>query len=179
VFETILGLPAHVLVVHAAVVLTPLLVLVALGYAVVPPFRRVSGWAVVGLALVAPAVVYVARESGKAFRSRLQTRDRFPAQLAAKVTRHENYSTWLFYLIIALAVVSLLLVLVARTYRRRIEPPRSDGPGAASAPAPRKGGVLPVLQAILGLLVIGLAVASAYYIFKTGDSGARMTWEGQ
>src|SRR5438046_1621494 len=113
VFETILGLPAHVLVVHAAVVLTPLLVLVALGYAVVPPFRRVSGWAVVGLALAAPAVVYVARESGKAFRSRLQGKDRFPAQLAAKVTQPDNYSTSLLYLILALAMVPPLVLLVA------------------------------------------------------------------
>ena len=39
VFETFMGLPLHPLVIHAAVVLIPILVLVALGYALVPRLR--------------------------------------------------------------------------------------------------------------------------------------------
>ncbi|MGH3648434.1 MAG: DUF2231 domain-containing protein, partial [Micromonosporaceae bacterium] len=65
-FEEILGLPAHPLLVHAAVVLVPMLVLVGVGYGLIPPLRRKLDLVLVGLALVAPGDVYLARESGQA-----------------------------------------------------------------------------------------------------------------
>ncbi len=58
-FDQINGLPVHALVVHAAVVFVPLLVLGAIAYAVVPRWRPRVGWAVVLLAIAAPAAVFV------------------------------------------------------------------------------------------------------------------------
>ena len=52
-FDRISGLPAHPLIVHAAVVLVPLLALGAIVYAVVPPLRKHFRWAVGLLAIAA------------------------------------------------------------------------------------------------------------------------------
>jgi hypothetical protein len=32
------------------------------------------------------------------------------------------------------------------------------------------------VQVVFAVVVIGLAVASIYYVYRTGDSGARMAW---
>lgn len=64
-FKEILGLPAHVLVVHAVVVLVPLLALLSAAYVALPRFRARLDWAVAILAVVAPVSAFVAVESGR------------------------------------------------------------------------------------------------------------------
>ena len=48
-FDTIAGLPVHILVIHAVVAFAPLAALLAIGYAVRPAWRRVLRWPVVHL----------------------------------------------------------------------------------------------------------------------------------
>jgi uncharacterized membrane protein YqjE len=70
VFDTVAGLPVHALVVHAVVVLLPLMALVTIAVAVRPAWRGAAGFVVVADLLVVGAV-YVAKESGEKFQSRL------------------------------------------------------------------------------------------------------------
>ena len=63
-FETIFGLPVHVLVIHAVVVLMPLASLSVLVSAFWPRFRRWAGPLPLILSVVATALVPVATQSG-------------------------------------------------------------------------------------------------------------------
>jgi hypothetical protein len=61
------GLPVHVLVVHAAVVLTPLAALTAIVFAVVPRWRWLTRWPALVSGLVALGAVVAAKLSGDNF----------------------------------------------------------------------------------------------------------------
>jgi uncharacterized membrane protein len=154
VFETILGIPAHPLLIHAAVVFVPLLIVGALAYVLIPRLRGRIGWAVALLAIVGPLSALAAKLSGDAFRARLVTRHLASAQIISKVDQHRHFGTLTTIISAILGVVTLILVLV---------------------PAARQRGVL---QVILAVVTIGLGVATGYYIFRTGDTGAHIVWSG-
>jgi uncharacterized membrane protein len=159
VFEEIDGLPIHPLVVHAAVVLIPLLILGAVVYAVVPRVRAQLGWAVVLLAVVAPLAALFAKLSGEAFRQRLiddNILNSNSQELLDRVNDHGSLGTITLWFTIALGVASLLLVFVT-SWRGRGFP---------------KWGAI-----VLGVIVVALAVGSGYYVFWTGDYGARAVWQ--
>ncbi|MGL4174293.1 MAG: DUF2231 domain-containing protein [Actinomycetota bacterium] len=63
--DTINGLPVHILVVHAVVVLLPLAALGAIAIAVKPSWRHRYGFLVLALTVIATAAVPVAASSGK------------------------------------------------------------------------------------------------------------------
>ena len=67
-FDQFNGLPLHPLVVHAAVVFVPLLVVTAILYGVVPQLRSRIGWVAALLAVAAPTAALVAMLSGRAFK---------------------------------------------------------------------------------------------------------------
>lgn len=168
-WEEISGLPLHPLAVHAPLVLVPLLIVVAVGYAVIPPIRQRLAWALVALAVLAPVAVLVARLSGDAFRSRLAARDQLPAELAVRVDQHAGSSLTLLWLVIALALVCIGMVALAAGTRPR---PRSD-----SEPAARRSGAV-VVWGLAAVAVLALSAGAGWYLVETGDSGARMVWEG-
>ncbi|MER6831099.1 DUF2231 domain-containing protein [Streptosporangium sp. NPDC000563] len=150
-FDEILGLPLHPLVVHAAVVLTPLLAVLATVYALAPRTRPVLTWAVVGLAPVVPVSVFVARESGEALEE-----GRFASaggRLAELITEHANLSVPLLLVSLALGVASAALVHVTRRDR--------FGRTAELA---------------LSALTVVLAVVTIYYVVRSGHSGAVAVW---
>ena len=64
-----MGLPAHALIVHAAVVFVPLAVVSAIVYAVLPASRRYLWWVVLGLGVVAPLTAWAARLSGNEYKA--------------------------------------------------------------------------------------------------------------
>jgi len=146
-----MGLPLHPLVLHAAVVFVPLLVLAALAYALVPRLRGRITWVTVLLALVTPFIVLVAKLSGDAFRIRLANKG-IPNDILVKVDGHRHFGTLTLYVTIALAVAALVLVLLRNAGR-------------------------PV-QILMSVVTIVLAGAAAYYVYRTGDSGARIVWNG-
>lgn len=154
------GLPIHPLIVHAAVVFVPLLVLGAALYAVAPRLRSRLGWAVTLLAVVAPGATLIAKLSGDRFERRLVERDILTedsGELVERINDHQSLGNMTLWFTIALGVTSLLLVFM--TSRR--------------APAIPKWGTI-----VLGVIVIGLAAASGYYLFWTGEYGARAVWDG-
>ncbi len=150
-FDEIFGLPAHPLIIHAAVVLTPLLAVLSIAYAVLPRFRPKLGWAVVLTALGSPGAVFAAKESGEAFKERL-----FTGQTPAVVTEHESFANPLLFSTAGLAVAALLLVYFTR----------ARGEGDAT------GGSSRALAMIFSAAAVVLAVVVGYYAVRAGHTGA-------
>jgi len=65
VIDTVLGLPLHPLVVHAVVVLLPLMALITVVVAARPRWRAIAAWPVVAANLVVLAFAVLAKESGE------------------------------------------------------------------------------------------------------------------
>lgn len=71
VFDTVLGLPVHALVVHGAVVLLPLMAVITAVVACVPRWRAHAAWLVTVIDAGMVAMTVVARQSGQALQTRL------------------------------------------------------------------------------------------------------------
>jgi uncharacterized membrane protein len=154
VFDQVNGLPVHALVLHAAVVFVPLLALGAIVYALVPPWRTKTGWAVLLLAVITPLTTLVAKLSGEKLYDRLVARGLKGPGLEI-LNGHMGYGTRTFWYSLALGVVSLVVVL-------------SNW---------RQPGLLPrVVDIVLRVVMVVLALISGYYVYRTGDSGATAVW---
>lgn len=107
VFDTIFGLPVHALVVHAVVVLLPLMAVLSIVVALRSRWRAVATtWVVAGNAVVL-VLAYVARESGEKLRARLQL-------TGGQIETHERYGTWLPWVALALLLATALLWIAVR-----------------------------------------------------------------
>ncbi|MEV4809702.1 DUF2231 domain-containing protein [Micromonospora avicenniae] len=155
-FEQILGLPVHVLVVHAVVVFVPLLALLAVAYIVLPRWRRRLDWAVAILAVLAPVTAFFAVESGEALEDALVARG-FQGPILDQIFEHSRYGDILFRIVVALGIVVLLL-LVATSGHRRVP----------KLPA--------LVTPVLSVAVVGLSIAALIYVWLTGHSGAETVW---
>jgi hypothetical protein len=113
-----------------------------------------------------PAASFVARQSGLALRERLIRNGTSDAGVLAQIQQHNDFGDLAFYSSLALGVVMLALVAV-QVMRTR----RADDGGSS--------GGLTVLSVILMVATIAAAGVTAYYVFKTGDTGAKMTWNGR
>ncbi|ATO17877.1 hypothetical protein CO540_15990 [Micromonospora sp. WMMA2032] len=157
-FREVNGLPGHVLVIHAAVVLVPLLALLTVAYGVLPRWRPRLDWAVGALAVVTPIVTWVATESGEELEEALESRG-YPAEGLQKIHEHSEYGETLLWFTLGLAVVALLLLLVTSRFTRDRNLPRW-------------------LPLALTAVAAVLAVFALVYVYLTGDSGAKMVWDG-
>jgi hypothetical protein len=165
VFEEIMGIPAHPLVVHAAVVFVPLLAVLAIAYALVPFVRPHIRWVLGLLALAAPLTAFGAKLSGDAFLKRLQSRDRVTPEFLPKLEEHQRFGTLTLYATIVLALLTLARVYVVAP---RVPAARAAGVGGSSR-------VLPLGLGALSLVAAGV---SLYDVVRTGDSGAKAVWTG-
>lgn len=71
VFDLVMGLPVHPLVVHAAVVLIPLAALAAIAMSVKPAISRKYGRVIISLAVVGQLSSIAAKQSGETLLERL------------------------------------------------------------------------------------------------------------
>ncbi|MFG2050883.1 DUF2231 domain-containing protein [Micromonospora sp. NPDC048935] len=165
-FEEFMGLPAHPLVLHAAVVFVPLLALLTVGYALVSPVRPHTRWVLGLLAVGAPVAALLAKLSGDAFFERMRAANRVTPEFAPKIEAHQEFGDITFWATLGLAVVALALV--------RLVPPRPAEAGAADDRRP--GQAMTVALQVLSVVAAGIVV---YYVIRTGDSGAKAVWEGQ
>jgi hypothetical protein len=170
VFETVFGIPAHPLIVHAAVVFVPLQILTAFAYAFVPFVRRSIVWLVIGLAVVGPVSVFLAKESGDAFKERLIRNGTAGPALLDQINAHNSYASTTVFASFALAALMVLLVLV-QMWRSR---PTTSAEEDKTDKRPAKSPI--VVAAVLTVAVLAVGATTGYYIFKTGDTGAHMVW---
>ncbi|HZM80247.1 MAG TPA: DUF2231 domain-containing protein [Candidatus Limnocylindrales bacterium] len=156
--DEILGLPAHPLIVHAAVVFGPLLAGVLIAYALVPPFRKYIAWAVVGLGVVAPAALWLARLSGDAFLERQRKAGAGP-EFAAQLQQHASFGENASVYGTALGVLAILLVVAVTAAGRR--------------PSTTGSQILTYGIAVLGIIAAGFTL---YYVIRAGHTGATNVW---
>lgn len=167
-FDEVFGLPAHPLLVHAAVVLTPLCALAAVVYAVLPRLHGRLAWAVVGLAVVTPPAVFAARQSGEAFKERLFAGGLPEGEFGRRILDHEGLAVPLLLSSLGLTVAVLLLVAVTARAGRGAGGGRGGGTAALTA-----------ATAALRVLVVAAALAALWYVVRIGHSGAEAVWSGR
>ena len=158
------GLPAHPLLVHAAVVLLPLAAVLAVVVAVVPRARPAYAWVAVVLAVVATGFVGLAQGSGEA----LEESVRETPVVEEHAESGESVLPWAAVMTAAIGALA-----VGDEWRRRSATARDGRPlGLPDAP----GWVRPALS-IVTLLVVLTAVGGTVQVIRVGHSGARATWE--
>ncbi|WP_377644804.1 DUF2231 domain-containing protein [Oryzobacter terrae] len=158
--DTIAGLPVHVLVIHAVVVLAPLAGLAAVLYAVRPAWRAVLRWPLLGLAAVSAAGATVAAASGEELEARLRGLGIGGATLEAIETHAERgelvrNTALVFVVLVALATLWLLAP---------AEPPDARARGGAA--------VAVVVAALVAVAGVGLVITT----FLAGHSGSTAVW---
>jgi hypothetical protein len=175
------GLPLHVLVVHAVVVLVPLAVLGTIVVAVWPAARRRYGWLVVGVTLVATAAIPIATDSGENLRDRLER--------SALIHAHAQLGDQLFLLVLPLLVVSAGMMGLELYRKRRAATSTAPGSGTATdstatdstatdstATVVAAPGWIRATGIVLSAAVVVFAVLSGVQVVRIGDSGARAAW---
>lgn len=207
--ETVRALPLHVLIVHAVVVLVPLVAVGTLLAALWPAVRRHFGALVVLGATAATALVPITTGSGENLKRRLGAE-----QL---VRDHSRWGGRMLPTMIVLLVSVLALVLIdvvrrtgqaAARQTPGAEEVRLDGPGSGSgntgtltagpaAPpltwldrwlgARAPAGLRTVAaqrtlihaERVLAVVAAVAALIALYVVFRTGESGARAVWGGR
>ena len=160
----IAGLPLHVLLVHAIVVLVPLLALLLVVIAAWPAARRVL-WlpALIGAAVLLPLGLATI-EAGKWLEVRVP-----PAPLIQEHTAiGESIVPWLVSLLVLAAVVAAWAVvelLSARNVGR-------------DEPAPPGRGIRIGVGAALTLAALVIAIGSTWTLVQIAEAGSRAVWEG-
>ena len=142
------GLPAHPLLVHAPIVLIPLVSVGAIALAVVPAWRSRFGWLLVGGATAALVSVQLAISSGEGLEPHVQR--------SAALHRHTEMADSLRPLALLLLVVIVALVVLDR--RRR------------------SGGIPTWLPMAVGLVVIAASAITTARLVQIGHNGARASW---
>lgn len=107
-FDTVWGLPVHVLVNHGVVVLLPLMAIITAAVAVVPRWRGPAAWPVAVIDAGMVALTFVARQSGEALQTRLGGQI---AQAHAALGRN------LIFFALAMFLASLVVAVTRRSQR--------------------------------------------------------------
>jgi uncharacterized membrane protein len=149
------GIPLHPLVVHAAVVFTPLAALAAVVFVLVAKWRELLRWPAAVLVVVAAGTDWVARITGRNLFSKLTAQGLHNKWLNI----HQQRANVLVWLVLGLAVVVVLAALTI---------PAGDRLARLQ--------VSPAVVLGLQVVVVGVAVASLVYVYLTGDAGARSIW---
>jgi uncharacterized membrane protein len=159
--ETILGLPAHPLLVHVAVALVPLAAVGVLVTAFWPAARAKLGWAIVVVAFLGLLGAFFSQESGEYLEERV-------AQTELLSDHTEIGETGV--VAAALVLIGALALAGFDTYARRTR--ARLGEKAASATRLRPAGI------VVGVVAAVLVVAGSVQIYRIGHSGAKATWDG-
>lgn len=162
-----MGLPVHVLVNHAVVVLVPVAALAAAAIALVPRWRSRYGPLVAVLATAAVATVPVAVSSGEWLQERLG----YPEE----GFRHGEVAEHTLWWTLPLWVLTVALVLLERLTASVGDDSRS-GPAADRRAGPA---VPPVVMLVLAGLVVVAAAAATYQVVRVGHLGTESVWQGR
>ncbi|MEI2775510.1 MAG: DUF2231 domain-containing protein [Tetrasphaera sp.] len=150
-FDVIIGLPVHPLIIHAVVVLGPLAALCLVAYAAVPRWRVGLRWPTLLLSAIAAGSAFVATESGEQLEHRV-------GEPGFDHAERGDLAAISLYVLFGVAVVVILIV--ARVARQ-----------VGSQPAPARGTVPAV---VLTVLAAGFAIVA---IMLAGHTGAKNVWE--
>ncbi len=159
------GLPLHVLLVHAMLVLTPLVCLALIVVSAWPAARRVLWIPVLIAAAVLLPLGLVTIEAGKWLQARVPEAPLIQEHTA----KGEGIIPWLIAILVVAVLVSAWAVIVLLARRRA-------GPdGAPQRPA---RGVRIAVGIVLTLASLAVAAGTTWTIVQIGESGSRAVWEG-
>lgn len=159
--STVNGLPAHVLLVHAVVVLLPLCALLLVLTAVWPAARQRLAGPNALLSLFVLALVPITTDAGEWLESRVTE-----TGLVEKHAELGDTAIW-----VALPVAAMAVAVWWRDREARV----GASVGGRTYLAPGSATVTKVI-AILAIVVAGAAI---FDIYRIGDSGARSAWQGE
>ena len=151
--DNLFGLPAHPIVIHAAVVLLPLAAIGTIVVACSASLRRRFAALVAVCAVASAVVVWMAQESGQ----HLQERVKETALVEQHTEEGESVLPW------ALGV-ALVAVAVAG-YDRFAKPRVGDDPAKQRLAA-----------AAMTVLAVVTGAGASYSVVKVGHSGAKAVW---
>ena len=144
------GLPVHALVIHAAVIFTPIAALLGFGL-LIPRWRMLLRWPLVASASLAFVSVWVSTISGKVLKKALG--DQLNGNVTGDlVARHQQLGQRLWLVLMIYLAVAVILALLL---------PRLANPHAGLA---------------FALIVAVLAVVVIVLVIQTGDAGAKARW---
>jgi hypothetical protein len=180
----IAGLPAHVLLIHAVVVLLPLAAGMLVAGAVWPAARRKFGFLTPALALVVLILVPITTNAGEWLRNRLPQ--------TSAIEKHVHLGQDLLPWAIGIFVVATAIWLLGRRYDlswrsapavEEADPAPVTGGGGSTATLtrpvanPRTLPRLPVwATAVAAVLAIGVSTGGVIQLYRIGDSGAKAVW---
>lgn len=159
--DTVNGLPAHVLLLHAVVVLLPIAALMTVLGAAWPAARRRLGVVTPALAFVVLVLCPITVKAGEWLQNRLD-----PKRTNAAIDRHASLGHNLLPWAIGIFLLALAVWLLDRRYTMTLRP-------APAAEAP-----LPVaVTAAVTVLAAVVAVGASVQLYRIGDSGAHAAWD--
>jgi hypothetical protein len=165
------GLPAHPLFVHVPVILIPTVSVGGLVLALRHSwFERHSGW-LCALTVFALAALNLTMNAGDALRGDLGLYGN--GTVANLISRHAHAAGVLRVFLIAFTAVFIVTVAIDRQSRAKV-----TGIGWIDAIAARALTALRSLEPLRVLLGL-LALGCLYFVFLTGDLGARAVWQGR
>jgi uncharacterized membrane protein len=147
---TIFGLPAHALLVHAIVVLAPLVAALEILCALWPAARRRLVWLVLVLAFAVVVLTPLTTSAGQ------WLYDQSTAH-APILETHAERAEWMIYFAIGLLVVAIAQAVQFWMESRSTEPKR-------------------VLAAVVAVLAVVVGVSTVVGVVRIGDAGAQAVW---
>lgn len=173
----IAGLPLHILIVHATVVIVPLAAILTVASALSIRVRAKFGIITPLLALIALILVPITQLAGQWLYDRIDQ--------TTQIQTHMNFGKIVLPWVAGMFLVSLMQWLF---YRLRVKHDHDDYPletnqgttkafQGKSKTKPRKGDrILAVMSAVLALI---FGFGSMMAIYQAGESGSRAVWEGR
>jgi uncharacterized membrane protein len=150
---TITGLPAHVLLVHAIVVLAPLTALLEILCAFWPAARRRFVWLVLTFATVNLVLTPLTTSAGQWLFDRL-------GNDSPILQTHKERGEWMIYFSVALMVVAIALAVLhwleGRSDKRRT-----------------------VATVVVAIVAVVVGVSSIVGVVRIGDAGSEAVWGRQ
>ncbi|HEY2831264.1 MAG TPA: DUF2231 domain-containing protein [Sporichthyaceae bacterium] len=150
-FDTFMGLPVHILILHATVVLVPLVSVITIAVFLWPAWRTKFAGPVAILNVVILATTFATVRSGLKFKDRF----RIMGDQSTPEYSHERWGKDLLWWVLALAIVAVLVYAVGRVPN-----------------------LPPFVGMGLGGVVAVLAVVSIVFTAVAGHTGAEASYKG-
>lgn len=147
---TISGIPAHALLVHAIVVLAPLVALLEILCGLWPAARRRLVWLVLALAAVTTVLTPITTEAGEWLKDQRSS-------VSPILQEHAERGDWMIYFSVALLVVAVALAVL------HVFESRSDTPRKAAT-------------AVVAVVALVVGVSSIVTVVRIGHTGAESVW---
>jgi predicted membrane protein DUF2231 len=161
VLTRINGLPAHVLLVHAVVVLVPLAALMVVLAAVWPAFRRRAGVAVPVMALVALVCIPLTTSAGEWLAQRVPS--------TPLLRKHTELGDTLLPWMVGVFAVAVATWAITWWLDRSA---RKEGAGEPS-------GRWRLVRIVVAVLALAVATGAVVQTYRIGDSGAHAAWSNR